>query len=106
MDVILDVKDLCIRSRVTISSIFSGSHRGHRYSTLLRTRLLYNISMVLMDLSEKTLRHHPATFLALSQMMFICGDHESSGTMLIPRSRTMSVGRVGPKYSFFYFFMV
>ena len=89
MEVIFDVNDLWTPSKVMMSSILEGSHKGQQYSTLLRIRLLYRSSMVFAERSENTLSHHADIFRALSVMMFIWGDQDKSGTMFIPRSLTM-----------------
>ena len=75
-----------------MSSTLLGVQRGHPYSTLDLTMLLYNVIIVSSSRDSKTLWIQDDIFLALSVMFSICGDQDRSDEMSIPRSRIVSVG--------------
>lgn len=77
-----------------MSLLLVGFHTGQEYSSLLRTIDLKRVSIVLGDLSEKTLRTQFAILLAFSAADLTCVDHFMSQVRSTPRSFTLCEGRM------------
>ena len=75
-----------------MSVTFLGFHKGQQYSSRLRTRDLYKVSIVVGSLVLNTLNTHDATDRALQVIALMWGVQERSDDTVTPRSRSILVG--------------